>query len=71
MAGKIAIRRPSCNVEPKTAAAIRSHSAIFSESFGRTFFNGNRDATNSNVLFTENRDRFYGPVFTLTISGTI
>ena len=27
--------------------------------------------TNSNILFTEDRDRFYGPVFTLTISGTI
>jgi len=41
------------------------------ESFGRTFFNGNRNAANSNVLFTENRDRFYGPIFSLTISGTI
>jgi outer membrane receptor for ferrienterochelin and colicins len=41
------------------------------ESFGRTFFDGNRNATNSNVLFTEDRDRFYGPIFTLTISGTI
>ena len=26
---------------------------------------------NSNVNFTEHRDRFYGPVFTLTITGTI
>ena len=41
------------------------------ESFGRTFFDGNRNAANSNVLFTEDRDRFYGPIFTLTISGTI
>jgi outer membrane receptor for ferrienterochelin and colicins len=41
------------------------------ESFGRTFFDGNRNATNSNILFTEDRDRFYGPIFTLTISGTI
>jgi len=41
------------------------------ESFGRTFFDGNRNATNSNVSFTEDRDRFYGPIFTLTISGTI
>jgi outer membrane receptor for ferrienterochelin and colicins len=41
------------------------------ESFGRTFFDGNRNATNSNVLFIEDRDRFYGPIFTLTISGTI
>ena len=41
------------------------------ESFSRTFFDGRRNATNSNILFTEDRDRFYGPVFTLTISGTI
>jgi outer membrane receptor for ferrienterochelin and colicins len=38
------------------------------ESFGRTFYDGLR--TNA-VRFTENRDRFYGPIFTLTISGTI
>jgi hypothetical protein len=41
------------------------------ESFTRVFFDGRRNATNSNILFTEDRDRFYGPVFTLTISGTI
>jgi outer membrane receptor for ferrienterochelin and colicins len=41
------------------------------ESFSRTFFDGRRNATNSNELFTEDRDRFYGPVFTLSISGTI
>jgi outer membrane receptor for ferrienterochelin and colicins len=41
------------------------------ESFSRTFFDGRRNATNSNVLFTEDRDRFYGPIFTLSISGTI
>lgn len=41
------------------------------ESFSRTFFDGRRNATNSNVLFREDRDRFYGPVFTLSISGTI
>jgi len=41
------------------------------ESFSRTFFDGRRDATNGNALFTEDRDRFYGPVFTLSISGTI
>ena len=29
---------------------------------------GNRPSA---VLFTEARDRFYGPIFTLTISGTI
>ena len=38
------------------------------ESFGRRFYDGLR--TNA-VLFTENRNRFYGPIFTLTISGTI
>ena len=38
------------------------------ESFTRTFFAGNRP---SPILFTEARDRFYGPIFTLTISGTI
>ncbi len=38
------------------------------ESFSRTFLAGNRP---SPVLFTEARDRFYGPIFTLTISGTI
>jgi outer membrane receptor for ferrienterochelin and colicins len=41
------------------------------ESFSRTFFDGRRNADNSNILFTEDRDRFYGPIFTLTISGTI
>jgi hypothetical protein len=38
------------------------------ESFERTFFQGNRP---SPILFTEHRDRYYGPIFTLTISGTI
>jgi hypothetical protein len=38
------------------------------ESFGRSFYTGIRP---SPIAFTENRDRFYGPVFTLTISGTI
>ena len=41
------------------------------ESFSRTFFDGRRNATNSNILFTEARDRFFGPIFSLTISGTI
>ena len=41
------------------------------ESFSRTFFDGRRNLTNSNVLFREDRDRFYGPIFTFTISGTI
>jgi hypothetical protein len=38
------------------------------ESFGRSFYTANRP---SPIAFTENRDRFYGPIFTLTISGTI
>ena len=38
------------------------------ESFRRDFYDGRR--TNP-ILFTEDRDRFYGPVFTVTISGTI
>jgi outer membrane receptor for ferrienterochelin and colicins len=41
------------------------------ESFSRTFHDGRRLADDSNRLFTEDRDRFYGPVFTLSISGTI
>ena len=41
------------------------------ESFARSFFDGRRNATNGNILFTEARDRFYGPIFTLSISGTI
>jgi len=41
------------------------------ESFSRTFFDGRRNATNSNILFTEDRDRFYGAIFSLSISGTI
>jgi hypothetical protein len=38
------------------------------ESFGRSFYTGIRPGP---IAFTENRDRFYGPIFTLTISGTI
>lgn len=41
------------------------------ESFNRIFFDGRRNVDNSNILFIEDRDRFYGPIFTLTISGTI
>ncbi len=41
------------------------------ESFSRTFYNGRRLADDSNQAFTEDRDRLYGPVFTLSISGTI
>ncbi|MBX3560850.1 MAG: TonB-dependent receptor plug domain-containing protein [Sphingomonas sp.] len=41
------------------------------ESFRRSFFDGRRNATNSNIAFTEYRDRPYGPIFTLSISGTI
>jgi outer membrane receptor protein involved in Fe transport len=38
------------------------------ESFNRIFFDGRRTGP---VRFTEERDRYYGLVFTLTISGTI
>ncbi|HWT11881.1 MAG TPA: TonB-dependent receptor plug domain-containing protein [Allosphingosinicella sp.] len=38
------------------------------ESFRRDFFDGRRPAP---IRATEDRDRFYGPIFTLTISGTI
>jgi outer membrane receptor for ferrienterochelin and colicins len=38
------------------------------ESFVRSFFDRRR--TNP-ILFTESRDRFYGPIFTLAISGRI
>lgn len=38
------------------------------ESFVRSFYDGRR--TNAQ-LFTESRDRFYGPIFTLAISGKI
>lgn len=41
------------------------------ETLTRVFFDGRRNATNSNILFTEFRDRTFGPVFTLSISGTI
>lgn len=41
------------------------------ESFSRTFYDGRRNAANSNILFIEDRDRFYGPIFTISISGTI
>jgi outer membrane receptor for ferrienterochelin and colicins len=41
------------------------------ESFSRAFYNGRRLPDDSNRAFTEDRDRLYGPVFTLTISGTI
>jgi outer membrane receptor for ferrienterochelin and colicins len=41
------------------------------ESFRRSFFDGRRNATNSNIAFTEYRDRYYGPIFTVSISGTI
>jgi len=41
------------------------------ESFSRTFFNGRRNPANSNIAFTEDRDRYYGLIFSLSISGTI
>ena len=63
-------------VEHKDVAGLTVRASLdnllgTNESFSRTFFDGRRDATNSNILFTEDRDRFYGPIFTLTISGTI
>jgi len=41
------------------------------ESYSRTIFDGRRNPWNSNARFTEDRDRRYGQVFMLTISGTI
>ena len=38
------------------------------ESFRRDFHDGRRP---NPILFTEYRDRFSGPIFTLSISGTI
>ena len=38
------------------------------EGFDRTFYEGRRDRP---IRFTESRDRYYGPVFTLAISGKI
>lgn len=38
------------------------------ESFARTFYDGRRPGP---PRLIEDRDRFYGPIFTLTISGTI
>ena len=63
-------------VEHKDVAGLTVRASVdnllgTNESFVRTFFDGRRNAENSNILFTEDRDRFYGPIFTLTISGTI
>ena len=38
------------------------------EGFDRSFYDRRRT---NDLLFTESRDRFYGPVFTLAISGKI
>jgi hypothetical protein len=56
------------NVFGLTVRAAVDNMLGTNESFGRTFYDGLR--TNG-IRFTENRDRFYGPIFTLTISGTI
>jgi hypothetical protein len=56
------------NVFGLTVRAAVDNMLGTNESFGRSFYNGLR--TNG-LLFTENRDRFYGPIFSLTISGTI
>lgn len=60
-------------VEHKDVAGLTVRGAIdnlldTNESFSRSFYDDRR--TNP-LLFTEDRDRFYGPVFTLTITGTI
>lgn len=59
------------NVFGLTVRAAVDNLLNTNESFGRAFFSGQRNATNSNIAFSENRDRYYGPIFTLTISGTI
>jgi hypothetical protein len=59
------------NVFGLTVRATVDNLLDTNESFSRTFFDGRRNATNSNILFREDRDRFYGPVFSLSISGTI
>lgn len=38
------------------------------ESFTRDFYNGRRP---SQIILTESRNRYFGPIFTLSISGTI
>lgn len=59
------------NVFGLTVRATVDNLLDTNESFSRTFYNGRRLADDSNRAFTEDRDRFYGPVFTLSISGTI
>jgi outer membrane receptor for ferrienterochelin and colicins len=56
------------NVMGLTVRASVDNLLDTTESFSRTFFAGHRP---SPILFTEDRDRYYGPVFTLSISGTI
>jgi hypothetical protein len=63
-------------VEHKDVAGLTVRASVdnllgTNESFRRPFFDGRRNADNSNILFTEDRDRYYGPIFTLAISGTI
>lgn len=60
-------------VEHKDVAGLTVRASVdnlldTNESFSRTFYDGRRTDP---ILFTEARDRFYGPIFTLTISGTI
>ena len=63
-------------VEHKDVAGLTVRASVdnllgTNENFTRPFFDGRRNPDNGNILFTEDRDRFYGPIFTLTISGTL
>jgi outer membrane receptor for ferrienterochelin and colicins len=66
--GSLAVFVEHKNVFGLTMQARVDNLLRTNESFGRSFYAGIRPST---ILFTENRDRFYGPIFTLTISGTI
>ncbi len=59
------------NVMGLTVRATVDNLLDTNESFRRSFFDGRRDPANGNIAFTEYRDRYYGPIFTLSISGTI
>jgi hypothetical protein len=63
-------------IEHKDVAGLTVRASVdnllgTNENFTRPFFAGRRNPDNSNILFTEDRDRYYGPIFTLAISGTI
>ena len=70
------LERLGAFIEHKNVMGLTVRAAVdnllgTNESFSRTFYNGRRRADGSNIMFTEDRDRFYGPIFSLTISGTI